>query len=372
LLLVAIVVVVVNCQPGPGMGPWIVMSPESQGLNTSELEAAELRVLERIPRRVCYLVAKNGYLVYEKYYNGWSEQRIKQGYSTTKSHCSSLYGIATQQGWANASQLVRTRNSGTRECNPDATFNHVLTMTGESTNINNPQFLYDTDGTRCLDNLQDFIHQNNPEGLTTEQFKDRYWQQAIGMEHMEWTSNPMGELMCGFTSVVSCRDMLRAGQLWLNEGAWAGQQIINRNHILTGRTFVYPNSNPPIGTEYGYTVWQLEGDDVDHVHSFMGALSQCAHISKPHEVVVVSMGAGDVVGARCIFAWTESRDAIVSNDLLKGRGVREIKEPQGVIDHEGVLQLKQFFEEHPEAVMKEEIQAMNEYLIEHNEAPLKY
>jgi len=42
----------------------------------------------------------------------------------------------------------RYRNG--RECNRDALFEHVLTMTGESIDINEPQFEYDATGDACF------------------------------------------------------------------------------------------------------------------------------------------------------------------------------------------------------------------------------
>jgi len=366
----ALVVAVVLAQQGPGSGPWEIRTPLSQGLNETELIAAEERVNDQIDGRVCYVVIKNGYLVFEHYRNRWTEESMRAGWSTTKSHCSSLFAIATQQGWANASDLVRNRNDDTRDCNEDAAFRNVLTMTGESRNIDNPQFSYDTDGTLCLDTLSDFIEENNPYRLSAEEFKDRFWQDVLGMENFDWT-NYLGYLHCGYTSETSCRDLARAAQLWLNEGFWPGHgQVLNREHILEGRTAVYPDS----GADYGFTVWLESNDPIDpQVHSFNGAYSQCAYISKRHEAIVVSMGNGDVSGARCGFAWTESREAIVSQDLRHTipaniPPVDETKFPG--IPHQEILLVRDYAVHHPEKLSKEELQKLNQYLIEWGEQPI--
>ena len=42
----------------------------------------------------------------------------------------------------------------TRQCNADAIFQNVLTMTGQSPDLNNPSFLYDQTGLECLDTIQ--------------------------------------------------------------------------------------------------------------------------------------------------------------------------------------------------------------------------
>jgi len=307
------------CQNGPGRGEWQVRTPESQGLSSAELDAAADATYESIPGRVCYLVIKNGFIVKEEYYDGWNSSRMREGYSTTKSHCSSLYGIARQQGWANTSDLVRNRNEDTRECNPDATFKLVLQMAAEGEDMNNPTFFYDGNGVSCLDVLSDFIQQNNPEGLTTYEFAQRYWSEKLGMENFEWENNnggPNGYLPCGIGSRTSCRDLGRAAQLWVNEGVWVGEQIIARNHILEGRQF--PDYNPEV--PYGYNVWLdpwafQQPDDVDpEVHAFIGVDDQTAIISKAHEAIIVSMGGGASFGILSWTAWANTKYAIVSNN----------------------------------------------------------
>jgi hypothetical protein len=92
--------------------------------------------------------------------------------------CASLYGVAVEQGWARSSDRIANKNANTRQCNVASDFVNVLTMTGESRDVSNPTYSYDTLGTSCLDTIQDFISSNNPDGLTTRQWKDKYWQEV--------------------------------------------------------------------------------------------------------------------------------------------------------------------------------------------------
>jgi len=326
-----------------------------------------------VPGRVCYLAIKNGYIVYESYYDNWSETRARDGWSTTKSHCSSLFGVATEQGWADPLELVASRNDDTRNCNSRASFQHVLTMTGESSNINDPSFSYDTTGTGCLDTLSDFVDQNNPGSLRVETFKDLYWQNPLGMENFEW-ENYLGYLHCGYTSVTSCRDLGRAAQLWVNEGAWPDHgQIISRQHILDGRTHIFEDA----GSEYGYNVWLDTRDPVDdEVHSFVGMYSQCAHISKEHEAIIVSMGDGDISGALCGRAWTYSRDAVVSSDKRKFNSTRtpgddEPRNYVAPVTHEEILEMKDYVRHRKSRLTEHEFRAYNEYLKKHGLEPIE-
>jgi CubicO group peptidase (beta-lactamase class C family) len=249
---------------GPGSGPWEVASPESQGLSTAELEAADAATESGMGSRVCYVVVKNGKIVHERYMGSGTESGIRSAWSATKSMCASMMGIAVEQGWASVDDRVADRNEGTRLCNAAAEFRHVLTMTGTSPNIEEPRYSYDTLGTNCLDTLQDFISQNNPDGLSTVDWMQRFYFDKLGVEHSQWL--PLaGDLLCGFSADTSCRDLARFGQLWANSGVWpdatggAPEQLMQRDFAVEGRTHVFPNS----GRDYGYTLPLSSSDPVD-------------------------------------------------------------------------------------------------------------
>jgi CubicO group peptidase (beta-lactamase class C family) len=276
-------------------------------LSTAELEAAAAGANRQMGGRTCYLVVKNGKIVHETYYGSTQPSSIRAGFSTTKSMCASLFGIAKQQGWANTADKIAP--TGSRQCNSDADFSKVLTMTGQSSNLDNPRFRYDAVGTACLDTLNDFIGAKNPEGLSTEAFKNKYWHDVLGLEHTQWRSGFFSSgLQCGYTAETSCRDLARMGQLWANDGEWAGAgQVMNKEFVQQGREWKYSGS----GTEYGYTTWLDVNDPVDpKIARFDGMYAQCAFHSREHNAVVVSMGNGN----SCVPAWTNGRSAIVSND----------------------------------------------------------
>jgi hypothetical protein len=213
---------------GPGAGPWTVASPDSVGLDAEMLRQAEETVNARVGGRTCFVVVKDGKIVHETYRGSGGVNVISEGYSTTKSQCSTLFGIAREQGWASPFESIASRNSGTRQCNADAEFRHSLSMTGQSANLDSPTFSYDTLGTQCLDTISDFIDENNPDGLNAEEWKDRYWQQPLGLEHSRWVGG--SGLACGTSSVVSCRDLARTALVWANDGQWPEEgQMVRRD-----------------------------------------------------------------------------------------------------------------------------------------------
>jgi len=297
---------------GPGQGPWEQVTPESEGLNSQDLETAASDINSKVSGRQCFLVVKNGKIVHETIYSG-SESKTNTGFSTTKSMCSSLFGIATEQGWASPEMKVADKVSNGRRCNPDAAFKNVLTMTGTSPDVANPRYKYDTFGTDCLDTLSGFIQENNPDGASASDWKDANFFKPLGMEHSRWSGS---NLACGTSAELSCRDLARAAQLWLNEGEWKGAdgeavQLMSREHAVVGTTQVFPDAG---GDPYGYTVRKRPADPVDpNVAYFGGVLVQCAFFSREHNAVVVSMGS-DLFSSCESSVWEQARNAIVSSD----------------------------------------------------------
>jgi hypothetical protein len=374
----ALLLQVCAAQLGPGDGPWEDATPESQGLSTEALNAAEEATNSALGGRVCYVVVKNGEcqnmrqqfglvmlpcasglrfsepssqssnsfggclgkIVYERYRGAGNEMRQQSGFSTTKSMCASLFGIAEEQGWASVDDLVSNRTANTLLCSADAQCKHVLTMSGTSPNLpESPRYSYDTFGTTCLNTLQvsysqsisfafdrtcaqeltravrtetcilqNIIRDNNPEGLTTGQWKDRFWAEPIGLESTTWTGAQPG---CGFEASTSCRDGARMAQLWLNDGKWTGTggtpfQLMSERYSIEGRRELFPG----FGREYGYTLPLSVNDPVDpETAVFVGLNAQCFRYSPEHQAVIVSMGTGGGCGPE----WTNSRAAIVSD-----------------------------------------------------------
>eukprot|EP00729_Bicosta_minor_P005841 gene5841-94_t len=285
--------VVVLFQPGepgegPGSGKWEVATPESQGLVAEYLHDAEEYINENVGERSCYLVVKNGKIVYEKYRRGREVTTTTELYSHTKSLCSQMFGVASQQGWADVFDKVGQSdpNYGYRQCNPDATFQNVLTMTGQSKDLRHPVFDYDANGQNCLDSLQDTVSENNPDGLWTTAWKNKYWAEPLGLEHMQWGRQQY--LNCGYSARSSCRDAARVGQLWNNNGFWPGHgQLLSVEFARRARTWVFPDSLS--WAPYGYTLWLWINDEIDPEVGMMGgANAQCTLFSPEQNAVVVS------------------------------------------------------------------------------------
>jgi len=321
------VVVARGQHDGPGRGRWEIATPESQGLSSTALREAEERVNYDVGNRSCYLLVKNGKIVYERYRRGRTASTTTELYSHTKSLCSSVFGTAVGQGWASTSDKLIDRDWNVRQCNREATFENVLTMTGQSPDLKNPTFLYDMTGIDCLDTIQDFIRLNNKEGLSAEAWKDKYWAEPLGMEHMQWGSFG-GYLDCGFSAQSSCRDAARVGQLWANEGAWAGAgQMIPVEYTRKARSDIFPDAIDSWGA-YGYTLWLWLDDDVDpDVFMMAGADAQCTFVSVKWSVVLTSFGYD--IYENCYSVWANTKYHIVpKSHPLRNATLKELTEEE--------------------------------------------
>ena len=315
---------------GPGAGAWQTATPESQGLDSRELADVALSIQEAYKSygqdRQCFLVVKNGFIVFEEYYGDFKQDSVREVMSLTKSMCATLFGIAEAQGWASIYDKVHDSIENGRQCNVDATFENVLTMTGTSVNLTAPTFSYDALGNECLDSLNDYIKERNPEGLATPVWKQKYFHEPLGLEHTEWSSllpPPFGtNLVCGFTARSSCRDEARIAQLFVNEGAWpmedgSAAQMLTRDFSIEARRTTIKSDiadqNITAGAEYGFTMWLDSNDPVDSEIAHMEGLdAQCTYFSKKHEAVVVSFGNGDSLEPGCPPVWDYARHSIVS------------------------------------------------------------
>ena len=84
--------------PGKLITTGNIPSLETLGFNTKKLSEA-IKYAETLPRLNSLLIAKNNYLVVEKYFNGFNRKRPGNIKSITKNILSALIGIAIKKGY---------------------------------------------------------------------------------------------------------------------------------------------------------------------------------------------------------------------------------------------------------------------------------
>ena len=144
ILLCLFVQLFISCSGDSGKNPsdtvkntsysWETLLPESQNLNSEKLSQASEEALSSNYVN-SLLVVRNGYLVYEQYYNGFDKNYANNLHSASKSIMSAIVGAALQENFLQSLDQKMldffpeydTENLDSRK--QDITIKHLLTMT---------------------------------------------------------------------------------------------------------------------------------------------------------------------------------------------------------------------------------------------------
>jgi CubicO group peptidase (beta-lactamase class C family) len=280
---------------------WRTVSPDEMGINPDILDEAE-RAIRVIFKGVnALLIVKNGYLVFEEYYNGFDQHTAHHVASVTKSVTSALIGIAIDKGYIKGvNQKVldffpEFVVSGRDVFKKSLNIHHLLTMTAgfkwhwgahgseplfdrlirskkwlEST-LRLPikagtigTFQYNSALSHLLSGIlsrstkmsaRDFANKYLfPPIGAKEIIEDKLFRGAIPLNRDDystgvpnWYRDPEGNSNGGFGLLLLPRDMARFGYLYLNGGKWEDKQIISEKWIRDSLKAHTPS--------YGYQWW---------------------------------------------------------------------------------------------------------------------
>ncbi len=241
------------------------------------------------------LIFLNNKLVFEKYWSGQDENRIKEWTGFTVHHRDSLHDIRSITKSITSAAVMIALDQGKIKSldqrlfdffpeflnfaegkKKDITIRHLLTMSSgmnwhESYNdslklhdvshaigfilrqplveVPGSKFSYNSGSTQLLAQILE-----KTTGLNIETFTLKYLFEPLGISAFEWTKEKNGLISAWAGLRMRSRDMLKFGILYLNNGKWNEKQIIPSNLVEESmRTHVY--SDEPYG--YGYQFWTL-------------------------------------------------------------------------------------------------------------------
>ncbi len=269
---------------------WRSTSPEAQGMSSVQLQTMEAYIRQlswgHLVRSV--LIIRNGYIVWETYFDPAYGQNQKINiYSCTKSVTSSLIGMAINEGHITGVNETMVsffpdRTIANRTSEKEAiTLEHLLTMEsglawyewpyGPTSSytymINSPDWVqytldqpmryapgavwdYNTGGSHLLSMIL-----NRTVGNTTLAYADSHLFSPLGITDYTWETDPQGVVCGGSNLHLTPRDMAKFGFLYLNNGTWAGEQLISSSWVnasIANHGTPY-NDTDTIG--YGYQWW---------------------------------------------------------------------------------------------------------------------
>ena len=279
--------ILISCDKSPEFQTdfqWPESSPASQGMDQKMLDSAYIRA-EMLGFVDGLLVIKNGYLVSEKYYNGYNRNTAHQIWSDTKSFMSALVGIALRD------DLIDNIDKKIMDYFPeyayegmdprfyDITIRHLLTMRmgidNEENNlipvvqtddwiretfrlplIFNPgqKFSYNSLETHLLSAIITKVS-----GLSALDFAVTYLTGPMGIEIIAWNHDPKGYNTGGYDIYMKPYDMAVLGYMYQNKGIVNNIQVVPKEWVTASLTRSWVNNGSAWGPltdyNYGYLWW---------------------------------------------------------------------------------------------------------------------
>jgi CubicO group peptidase (beta-lactamase class C family) len=280
-----------------------------------------LAVARELPRLHSLLVSRRGELVVERYFNGARATRPANIKSASKSLISALVGIAIQRRLIGSvetpianyfPELKKDRDSAKQRI----TIEDLLTMRSglETTSnrnygawvqsrnwvqhaLNRPllsepgtQMEYSTGNTHLLSAIL-----TKATGTSTWQFANDTIGRPLGFTIAQWPRDPQGIYFGGNDMLLTPRQMVAFGQLYLDRGHAQGRQIVPASWI--DRSFVPRGRSYWSDQEYGYGWWirELGGHGAYYAWGFGG---QYIFVVADLQLVVVTTSSSTVAEDR--------------------------------------------------------------------------
>lgn len=266
-------------------------------------------------KTVAFLVIRRDSILYEDYFDGYSESEWVASFSMAKSYVSALVGIAVEEGF------IKNVNDPITDYIPelkkngldDVTVRHVLQMTTgihHAENYFNPfagvaksyygkhlrkqvlrlkqdyeaglKFHYQSINTQVLGEIL-----VRATGRTlTDYMQEKLWT-PMQMEYpASWSidqkKSGMEKAFCGINATA--RDFAKFGRLYLNKGNWDGKQLVPAEWV-TESTKVDEENGAWKGYQYQWWLPSEEGDFTAEGH-----LGQFIYVNPAKELVMVRLG----------------------------------------------------------------------------------
>jgi CubicO group peptidase (beta-lactamase class C family) len=247
------------------------VTPAAVGLDAGKLD--ELARTAAVGKSNCLAVARDGKLAGEWYFNGTGPDTTQDVFSVTKSVTSTLIGMQADAGKVRvADRADRWIPEWKRTASAPVTVRDLLSNdSGRSWSLVQDYFqlIRSPDKTAFAVGLGQAAPPgtvwayNNSAIQTLERVlvgtmgRDvvaaarRRLFEPIGMTHSTLSTDASGHVLT-FTGLhTTCRDLLRFGSLFLNDGEWNGKRIVSADWVrrATGR------SSTRLNSAYGYLWW---------------------------------------------------------------------------------------------------------------------
>jgi CubicO group peptidase (beta-lactamase class C family) len=310
---------------------WEVADPADEGLAAEPLVALA-GVMDGADSN-CMTVVHDGRIVADEYWNGTDATTEQEVFSATKSMTSTLVGIAQEEGlldidepastyideWVGTdSEDVTIRNLLSNDSGRFYTFaNDYGEMAGRAHDKSafaigltqqhpiGEHWEYNNSAIQVLEEvLQRATGEDMAEYARTRLFE------PIGMS-TEINHDGAGNTLAFMGAQASCHDLARFGHLFLNEGAWDGEQVVPQDWVAEAT-----QPSQELNPGYGFLWWLFaEGTtpvepgqpEPPGAYAALGLGGQVVLVIPEDDLVVVRMGPAAQIGVEA----ARARDLLI-------------------------------------------------------------
>ena len=285
----------------------VVAGASAQGAFDEAVKAAA-----ELPRLHSLVVSQGGTITLERYFNGRTATTLSNVKSVSKSVIAALVGIAVDRKQLSLDAPIATYFPELPASKRAITVEDLLTMRSglESTSSRNygafvqspnwvrhvlarpllsepgSEMIYSTGNSHVLSAIL-----TKATGKTTHQFAQEALAKPLGFSLAPWLRDPQGIYFGGNEMMMTPRQMLAFGEMYLNDGRVNGRQILSEEYIE--ESFEPRGRSRISGREYGYGWWSrdMAGRQAYYAWGFGG---QYIVLVPSLELVVVSTSAATV------------------------------------------------------------------------------
>lgn len=244
--------------PGPGGNDWTVEAPEQHGLTMASVKAGASHVFDdvkSIQERNCFLVVKDGTLIYEEYRPNEYKDKAHEAYSMTKTMGALVAGWAyTHKGLDIDADI--TKKYGVPSPKPyPVTSRQIMSQALSGNDGPGEKWEYDASGVKWINTMAEVVRKAT--GMQVEDIWKTEFQKPLGLSNVFTWPYPDKNWASG--SKGTCRDYARIGQLLLNKGIWTNPSepivspdYVQEMHTPQTRYEPYKNYSNPC---YGLLTW---------------------------------------------------------------------------------------------------------------------
>lgn len=261
-----------------------------------------------------FLVAKNGRLIFEKYFGKYEASTLTNSFSMAKTIVALLAAKAIEEGYLQSldqkvsdffpqynyipadkltvRDLIRMSSGMNWKENYYLPFNETteayygdrlpeLILSRKIVDTPGHSFNYQSGNTQLLGMVLDKVLPVNLSLYLSEKF----WQ-PMGMEYAaSWTIDDSSGIEKTYCCIhATARDFLKFGQLFLQDGKWEGRQLISSSFIHEMRTVGFSSS-----PQYGSGLW-LDDSYNPSFYLMRGHLGQYVIVIPSEDIVICRLG----------------------------------------------------------------------------------